>query len=360
MEDALVRYTIDGTQPSETNGILYEGEAIAVPRTLTIKAIAYREGYASSEIATSSYTINYPSAATPSFSVSPGTYTSSRTISISSSTPGATIRYTTNGNNPTASYGGIYSGSVTISSDTTLKAVAYAPGYSVSGVRSADYYIRPLGTVTGTVIDTQTGQGLGGVSVGVSGLSGYSTSTASSGYFSFGVPSGTRTLTFSRTGYTIPSISVGVGANTTTNIPQSTITANADVPSGTLRVVLTWAENPRDLDLHLVTPNSQHVYFSDKNPSGAGANLDLDDTTSYGPETITITSMQSGTYKFYVYRYAGDGTLNTSGARIQVFNTYGLLRTFTVPTSGSGDYWQVFNYNGGSISSINQISASPQ
>jgi hypothetical protein len=43
-----------------------------------------------------------------------------------------------------------------------------------------------------------------------------------------------------------------------------------------------------------------------------------------------------------------------------VFNTYGLLRTFTVPTSGSGDYWQVFNYNGGSISSINQISASPQ
>jgi len=215
--------------------------------------------------------------------------------------------------------------------------------------------LKELGTVSATIVDAMTGQGLGGVIVRVLGFTEYSTTSSSNGYFTIGVPSGTRQLTFQRDGYTIPSVSVWVGAKTTTNIPQSSIIANSEVPLGNLRVVLTWAYNPKDLDLHLTTPNGHNISYDNKHPTGSGANLDLDDTSSYGPETITITSMQSGTYKFYVHNYSSTGALVTSEAKVRVFDNSGLIRTFMVPTSGSGDYWQVFNYNGGSISAINII-----
>jgi len=63
-----------------------------------------------------------------------------------------------------------------------------------------------------------------------------------------------------------------------------------------IRIVLNWGEKPEDLDSHLVYPNN-HVYFS--NQQGEQANLDVDDTTSYGPETITIQRKNNG--QRYVY-----------------------------------------------------------
>lgn len=45
-----------------------------------------------------------------------------------------------------------------------------------------------------------------------------------------------------------------------------------------------------------------HIYFGDQTDSTTGDNLDLDDTTSYGPETTTIQSVEaSARYVFAVY-----------------------------------------------------------
>lgn len=55
--EATIKYTIDGTTPSELNGLEYS-EPISVEQTTTIKAIAIREGYDDSEVATATYTIN--------------------------------------------------------------------------------------------------------------------------------------------------------------------------------------------------------------------------------------------------------------------------------------------------------------
>ena len=63
-----------------------------------------------------------------------------------------------------------------------------------------------------------------------------------------------------------------------------------------MRIVLNWGASPSDLDSHLVYPGN-HVYFSQK--EGTDANLDVDDTDSYGPETITIERKHSG--ERYVY-----------------------------------------------------------
>lgn len=51
-------------------------------------------------------------------------------------------------------------------------------------------------------------------------------------------------------------------------------------------IVLTWGENPRDLDSHITytdDSSSYHIYYNNKIDSTTGTNLDIDDVTSYGP-----------------------------------------------------------------------------
>lgn len=80
-------------------------------------------------------------AATPTFSPAGGTYTTAQSVTISTTTSGATIRYTTNGSTPSETNGTVYSGPVSISSTTTLQAIAYETGYADSSVTSAAYTI---------------------------------------------------------------------------------------------------------------------------------------------------------------------------------------------------------------------------
>jgi hypothetical protein len=81
-----------------------------------------------------------PTAATPTFAPAWGTYTSTQTVSISDSTPGASIYYTTDGSNPTQS-SPVYVSPLTISVTTTVKAIASAPQYVNSPVGRAVYTI---------------------------------------------------------------------------------------------------------------------------------------------------------------------------------------------------------------------------
>jgi parallel beta-helix repeat protein len=138
---ASIRYTTDGSTPTSTTGTLYTG-AVTISSTTTLKAIAFKSGLADSTVTTGVYTINVPTTATPTFSPTAGTYTTSVTVTISSTTSGASIRYTTDGSTPTSTTGTLYSGPVTISATTTLKAIAFASGFSDSAVATAVYTIQ--------------------------------------------------------------------------------------------------------------------------------------------------------------------------------------------------------------------------
>lgn len=121
-----------------------------------------------------------------------------------------------------------------------------------------------------------------------------------------------------------------------------------------LRIVLTWGETPSDLDSHLFTPyqgtngDMQHIgYYEKSDPYGN--NLDVDDTTSYGPETVTIKNLGSGTYKYFVADYTDCGrdpnsmNMSNSNACVSVYTKDGLVQTFHVPRNRAGVIWEVFS-----------------
>lgn len=79
--------------------------------------------------------------AAPTFSPAGGSYTSTQTVTLSTTTAGAAIRYTLDGSTPTASTGTVYSSALTISATTTVKAIASLSGMTDSAVRTATYTI---------------------------------------------------------------------------------------------------------------------------------------------------------------------------------------------------------------------------
>ena len=87
-----------------------------------------------------------PPAAAPTFSPSPGTYSGVQSITLSDSTPGASIYYSTNGSTPTTGSTLYVAGNpVQVSSTETLQAIATASGYTSSVVTSGTYTISAQG-----------------------------------------------------------------------------------------------------------------------------------------------------------------------------------------------------------------------
>jgi hypothetical protein len=82
---------------------------------------------------------------TPTANPTGGTYTSALNVTLNCATSGATIRYTTNGSDPTTS-STPYSGMVAINTDTTLKAKAFKTGMIASDVMIHEYIILKAAT----------------------------------------------------------------------------------------------------------------------------------------------------------------------------------------------------------------------
>ncbi|MER7002839.1 chitobiase/beta-hexosaminidase C-terminal domain-containing protein [Dactylosporangium sp. NPDC000555] len=135
---ASIRYTLDGSTPTASSA-LYAGP-ITVSVTTTVRAIGIAAGLSNSAVASATYTINTAAVATPTFSPAGGTYSVAQSVSIATTTAGASIRYTLDGSTPTAS-SALYAGPITVSVTTTVRAIGIAAGLSNSAVASATYTI---------------------------------------------------------------------------------------------------------------------------------------------------------------------------------------------------------------------------
>jgi len=81
-------------------------------------------------------------AAAPTFTPAPGRYTGTQQVTLASATPGAKIHYTTDGSQPTAA-SPVYTGPIPVSGDTTIRALAVAPGLPDSGVAAGGFSVSP-------------------------------------------------------------------------------------------------------------------------------------------------------------------------------------------------------------------------
>ena len=133
---ASIYYTTNGSTP--TTASTPYSSAITVSVTETLKAIGTHSGDTNSSVGSAKYTIQV---ATPTFSPGAGTYTATQTVTISDTTSGANIYYTTNGSTPTTA-STHYTSPVTVSVSQTLKALATHTGDTNSAVGSAVYTIQ--------------------------------------------------------------------------------------------------------------------------------------------------------------------------------------------------------------------------
>jgi len=114
--------------------------SVAASETVYAKVIGC-PGYSDSAVSSAAYTITSSQAAMPTFSPTAGTYSSSQSVTMSTSTPGCSgyIYWNTTGN-PTS--GATRGTSVSVASSETVYAkVIGCPGYSDSAIRSAAYTI---------------------------------------------------------------------------------------------------------------------------------------------------------------------------------------------------------------------------
>lgn len=170
-------------------------------------------------------------------------------------------------------------------------------------------------------------------------------------------------------------VSLPASANAIQNVACSPV---GSAPA--IRAVLTWGASPRDLDAHLTGPNVSdagrfHVFYPSASRGNSDnapfAKLDVDNTSGFGPETITITRMNSGVYRYSVHDYtnrssATSTALGSSGAKVELYLPSGEFsgpRTFYVPNA-RGNLWVVFELSGSltnpTVSQRNEMTLAPE
>jgi hypothetical protein len=212
----------------------------------------------------------------------------------------------------------------------------------------------------GKVTNARDGSALASVHVQVEPGTEYEAWTFLDGKYTMtNVPQGYHTVTASKEQYVSQSKLINLDCGP--GIPQLDFSLSPVGDSNEYRFVLEWGEYPTDLDSHLWLPifHPYHVNYRDKGrlDQFPYAALDLDDTSSYGPETITMKRNYNGSYMYAVYQFSSSGSLTTSGATVEVYQGEQLLRKVRVPTSGSGKWWLVAYVDGrtGGVSYANQI-----
>ena len=218
--------------------------------------------------------------------------------------------------------------------------------------------LRGNASVSGQIIDSQTGHGLAGVTVSFlrDGMPELVLLANDSGRFEInGSPIGNFTVGAHRDEFftrTVEDVTLHEGPN---ELPNTIAVSKPG--KGELRIVLSWGEFPVDLDSHFTGPADKvntvkryHVYWNNKDPEET-VSLDVDDLYSYGPETITVNYLvPNAIYYYYVHNYspqdpsASGVEIAESPAVVEVYNEKGLISKFFAPSPSnpSDNLWYVF------------------
>jgi predicted small lipoprotein YifL len=149
-EGAAIYYTTDGSTPTTASTVYSDDSKPTVTANpTTIKAIACKDGMTDSDILTAVYT-SATIVVTPTASPPAGEVALDTAITLSTTTEGAAIRYTTDGSDPTSGSTLYSDGSKpkVTANPTTIKAIAYKDGMTNSAILTVVYTIEPVATPT--------------------------------------------------------------------------------------------------------------------------------------------------------------------------------------------------------------------
>ena len=325
-------------------------------------------------------------------------------VSVSFAKSGTTVGNTTTADNGTYSQDNLSLGVYTLTftksnyNDASLSATLATDNQSFTANVTLLADNCSAGTVGGTITDAVSGSAVSGVSLSVrSGLNmtsgsttGTTVTTENNGTYTLSsMNTGGYTIEASKSGYITSYFNVNVCGNLTnqnTNISES-------LNSESMRIVVHWAANKgvRILDSHITGPDNGtgrfHVYWNASDAVGAwnkkdnfyyhingyactGCNpdpisftaeqasdnvtLDRDDMDGApGTETITVTKIRSGIYRYSVQNYSNssgtrtgcsDRALADSGTTVTAYYNNNEI-PFSPPNS-AGNLWVVFTFNG--------------
>ncbi|MFC1671479.1 chitobiase/beta-hexosaminidase C-terminal domain-containing protein, partial [Spirochaetota bacterium] len=142
--EVVIRYTKDGTDPTDLSDVYEDPIPVTGDNTtVTIRAFATKGGMKDSDIKTENYVIDYNRVSTPQFSPVSGTYNEDINVTISCSTYGATIHYTTNKSVPTTD-STEYTVPIPVAGDgnnMTIRAIAVYGTMNDSSIATSEYSI---------------------------------------------------------------------------------------------------------------------------------------------------------------------------------------------------------------------------
>jgi uncharacterized protein YfaP (DUF2135 family) len=221
------------------------------------------------------------------------------------------------------------------------------------------------GDISGTVTDGQTGLPITGATIYPVSSASANAASNGTGLYQLGHQLAVPTMyRADMTGYNSQELSVAVPKDAALSNVNFVLLPTVFAASKVV-IVLTWTAAPTDLDSHTYVPDGSpyaQVFYGNLGNIAAApyAQLDVDDTDSFGPETTTIAMTGSlphynGTYRFYVHNYSQDAVLSASNAEVRVYFDGALQKTYNVPAAGAGIYWHVFDLNGQTFNDINTL-----
>lgn len=207
-------------------------------------------------------------------------------------------------------------------------------------------------TFTIHFVNATTGDPVSGAKVMIENIGSFSTDT--SGTITFPQqPNGSIKAIFRKEGF--------ISAMYTIEITNETIFRNHFIVSRSMesdqfRFALSWDKQPEDLDAHFIENKAYHISYRNTRVLNDGTGqLDRDDMDGYGPESITVSQIDSiSDYTFFVSKFSSKKNpstypLGSSKATVWVYGNNRLLNVFRIPTSIKGDTWTVFKITNGEI-----------
>ena len=140
---ATIRYTTNGIEPTITSPA-FPVTGLKLTTTTLLKAKAFMSGMTASTTTSGTYTAVPPQVVAPVLNPLPGKFSGSVTVHASTTTSGATIRYTTNASEPTATSTAFPVAGLKLTTTTTVKAKAFKIKMTDSTTSGGTYTLTDL------------------------------------------------------------------------------------------------------------------------------------------------------------------------------------------------------------------------